>query len=181
MWVLTVWGDMKSLLARPLAVLPLAISLRISASRSDNTNSLATSLHISSISEGLTGALVRSIILCSRLVIGINKKASKQILSTASGSVATYASEGVISKINAIPLPITMPNRADTTDKVKAVAGEKNPFCMRIPKYIISDISISDEMHNAPIKETIYRSDVRIKAAKQAIPTSKLRNFLLLA
>ncbi len=72
MWVLTVWGEIYNLLAILFAVLPLAISLRISASRSDNTNSLATSLHISSISEGLTGALVRSIILCSRLVIGIN-------------------------------------------------------------------------------------------------------------
>lgn len=48
-----------------------------------------------------------------------------------------------------------MPNRADTTDKVKAVAGEKNPFCIRIPKYIISDISMSDEIHKAPMKEII--------------------------
>ncbi len=136
----------------PFAVLPLASSFKISVSRSDKVNSVETSWQIASISVGLTGALVNSKMLVSRFVKGIMRKASKQTKANATGSVAIWASSGFISNPRAIPLPTKMPKRADTTESVKATAGEKNPRCIKMPKYIISDTSIKEDIHNAPMK-----------------------------
>ena len=86
--------------------------------------------------------------------MGISKNANKHTKANAVGSVATCASSGLNSKPSAKPLPTKIPNRADATDRVKAIAGEKNPRCIKIPKYIMRETSMREEIQRAPKKLT---------------------------